>query len=162
MDRFDRDGRMIIPLNARRKETSKEDEAAIKYVVTEAYCPAGCSVIDKEHPINGFPGLKIAFKRPGMDGVLVLSAIEGDFEKLVLSGALKENVRDELLCPSCGVPFAKLVSCNCREDADLVAIGLTKHLDFNNAITFCNVTGCANGTFIKSGDVLRHSRLYEG
>ena len=162
MDRFDKDGRMIIPLNERRKETSKEEEAGIKYVVTEAYCPHGCSVIDKAHPINGYPGLLLKFSRPGTEGTMVLSAIEGDFDKLILAGALQNNVKDELSCPHCGTPFAKLVSCNCSEDADMVTIGLTKQLDFNNAITFCNVTGCSNGSYVKSGDVLRHARLYEG
>ena len=44
--------------------------------------------------------------------------------------------------------------------ADMVVIGLTPHLDFNNAVTFCNVTGCHNGAFVKSGDVLRHLRLH--
>ncbi len=55
--------------------------------------------------------------------------------------------------------FEKLVNCNCKSDADMIVIGLTPHLDFNNAITFCNVTGCANGTFIKSGDAIKHVRL---
>jgi hypothetical protein len=123
-------------------------------------CPNGCNLIEPNYPINGFPGLRIKFTRPEVKGEFVISAIEGDFDKSILSGTLEEGVKDELYCPHCGVMFAKLVSCNCQPDADMVVIGLTPQLDFNNAITFCNVTGCHNGAFVKSGDVLRHIRLY--
>ena len=160
MKRFTEDGRLIIPLAKRKKGTSPADETGVRYVVTEAYCPSGCSIIDKEHKINGFAGLRIKFRRPGVEGEFVISAIEGDFDKTVLSGELADGVKDELYCPHCGVMFKKLVNCSCRADADMVVIGLTPKLDFNNAISFCNVTGCAKGTFIKSGDILRHIRLW--
>jgi hypothetical protein len=160
MERFSKDGRLIIPLMQRKKDTKETDEEKVRYVVSEAYCPNGCNIIDNEHKINGVAGLRIKFKRPGMDGEFVLSAIEGDFDKIILSGELEDGVKDELYCPHCGVMFKKLVNCNCKPDADMVVIGLTPKLDFNNAISFCNVTGCANGTSIKSGDVLRHMRLW--
>ncbi len=155
MERFGKDGRMIIPLSQRRTK----DEEKVRYVVEHAYCPEGCSIIDIKHKINGYPGLKIAFKRPGVEGLFVLSAIEGDFDKIVLSGELVDGVKDELYCPHCGAMFRKLVSCRCSDQADMVVIGLTPELDFNNAIAFCNVTGCRNGSSMKSGDVLLHIRL---
>ena len=156
MDRFTKDGKFIIPQVQRKEDT---DEKKLRHVVTEAYCPNGCNIIDKEHKINGAPGLLVKFKRPGMEGELVLSAIQRDFDKIVLSGELKDGVKDELYCPHCGVMFKKLVNCSCKPDADMVVIGLTPKLDFNNAISFCNVTGCTNGTTIKSGDVIRHVQL---
>ena len=159
MERFSKDGRLIIPLMKRKYGTKKTDEEKVRYVVTQAYCPNGCEIIDKTHTINGVPGLRIKFDRPGMEGEFVLSAIEGDFDKIVLSGELEEGVKDKLYCPHCGVMFKTLVNCSCKSDADMVVVGLTPKLDFNNAISFCNVTGCANGTFIKSGDVIRHARL---
>jgi len=160
MERFSKDGRLIIPLSERQKGTKKSSEEKIRYIVTEAYCPEGCSIIDPEHKINGVSGLLIKFKRPGVEGELVLSAIEGDFDKIVLSGTLEDGLKDELYCPHCGVMFRKLVNCNCSSDADMVVIGLTPKLDFNNAVSFCNVTGCVNGTSIRSGEVLRHIRLW--
>jgi hypothetical protein len=156
MERFTKDGRLIIPQVKRKKGT---DDKKSRYVVTEAYCPNGCNIIDKEHNINGVPGLRVKFKRPGMEGELVLSAIQRDFDKIVLSGELKDGVKDELYCPHCGVMFKKLVNCSCKPDADMVVIGLTPKLDFNNAISFCNVTGCTNGSTIRSGDVIRHVQL---
>ena len=158
MEIFSKDGRMIVPLS-KRKKGKKEDDEKVRYVITEAYCPNGCNIIDAENKINGYPGLLIKYKRPGVEGEFVISAIEGDFEKIILSGDLKDGVKDELYCPHCGTLIAKLVNCNCSIDADMVAIGLTPKLDFNNAVTLCNVTGCKNGSFVKSGEVLRHKRL---
>ena len=159
MERFGKDGKMIIPLAQRKKSTKGPDEEKVRYVLTEAYCPNGCSIIDQEHKINDASGLRMKFKREGMEGEFVLSAIEGDFDKIILSGELADGVKDELYCPHCDAMFGKLVNCNCKPDADMVVIGLTAKLDFNNSISFCNVTGCANGTSIKSGDILRHIRL---
>ncbi|OHB74195.1 MAG: hypothetical protein A2Z25_14685 [Planctomycetes bacterium RBG_16_55_9] len=160
MERFSKNGRSIIPLGQRKSGTTETDERRVRYVVTEAYCPNGCNIIDREHEINGAAGLRMKFKRPGMEGQFVLSAIEGDFDKIILSGELEKGTKDELYCPHCGVTFKKLVNCSCQRDADMVVIGLTPELDFNNAISFCNVTGCANGTTIQSGEVIRHIQLY--
>jgi hypothetical protein len=155
---FSKDGRLLIPL-AERKADIKKGEDKIRYIISNAYCPNGCDIKDPAYEINGFPGLRIKFKRPGMEGEFVISAIEGDFDKIVLSGELKEGEKDELYCPHCGIMFEKLVNCNCKPDADMVVIGLTPVLDFNDAVAFCNVTGCNNGAFIKSGDIIRHVRL---
>lgn len=158
MDIFGKDGRMIVPISKKVKG-KKEDEEKVRYVITEAYCPKGCSIIDQEYKINGYAGLRMKYKRPSVEGEFVISAVEGDFKKIILSGNLKDGVKDELCCPHCGTLFAKLVNCNCSIGADMVAIGLTPKLDLNNAVTFCNVTGCKNGSFVKSGEVLRHIRL---
>ncbi len=158
MERFNKDGRLIIPITKRGKASSEKDEK-IRYVVDEAYCPKGCNILDNANPINGYPSLRIKYKRPGMEGVLLLSAVEGIFDKIIESGTLENGKKDELLCPHCGTPFAKLVNCSCQSDADMIAIGLTPELNFNNAITFCNVTGCNNGSFVQSGHAIRHIRL---
>ena len=160
MSRFTKDGRLMIPIAKRRKNVDKNKEKSVRYVVDKAFCPNGCNLIDPEVEINGFPGLRIRFERPGAEGEFVISAIEGDFDKEILRGELVNGVKDELFCPHCGIPFEKLVNCNCCSGAEMVAVGLTPKLDFNNAITFCNVTGCSNGTFVKSGDVIRHIRLF--
>ena len=156
MKRFSKDGKLIIPLGQRKKGTEESEEEKVRYVVSKAYCPKGCSIIDEEHEINGSAGLRFKFKREGMEGEFVLSSIEGDLDKIILSGELKDGLKDELYCPHCDVMFEKLVNCVCKADADMVVVGLTPKLDFNNAISFCNVTGCANGTTIKSGDVIKH------
>ena len=159
MKRFSKDGRLIKPLSKREKAQSEKNDDKVRYVLDEAYCPNGCNILDAHYKINGSPGLRIKFKRPGMEGEFVISAIEGDFDKIILSGELKDGVKDDLYCPHCDVMFEKLVNCNCKPDADMIVIGLTPKLDFNNSISFCNITGCENGTFVKSSDVIRHIRL---
>ena len=49
MERFGKDGKLIIPLAQRKKGTKELDEQKIRYVATEAYCPKGCSIIDREN-----------------------------------------------------------------------------------------------------------------
>lgn len=162
MKRFNKDGRLIIPISERGKTVSVSKEDTVRYVVNEAYCPNGCSIMDKDNLVNGFPSLRIKFKRPESEGILILSAVEGVFDKIIESGRLEDGVKDELYCPHCGVMFEKLVNCSCKPDADMVVIGLTPKLDFNNAITFCNVTGCDNGSFVQAGHAIRHLRLSNG
>lgn len=149
----------MIPISKRKKRIVNGNENTIRYIINEAYCPNGCSIIDRDVEINGFPGLRIKFKRPGVEGEFVISAIEGDFEKKILSGNLEDGKKDELYCPHCDSMFEKLVNCHCKPEGEMIVIGLTPRLNFNNAITFCNVTGCVNGAFIKSGDAIRHVRL---
>jgi hypothetical protein len=155
---FRKDGRLLIPL-LKRKPADRAKEESVRYIINHAYCPKGCSIMDPVNKVNGYAGLRIRFKRPGMEGEFVISAIEGDFDKIMLSGELVEGGKDELYCPKCGELFKKLVNCNCSSDADMVVIGLTPEFDFNEAITFCNVTGCHNGTFIHAGEAIRHIRL---
>ncbi len=156
---YSEDGRLIIPITDRSKITAAKNEDKVRYTIDKAYCPNGCNIVDSELIINGFTGLRIKFKRPESEREFVISAIEGDFDKIVLSGELNEGVKDELSCPQCNARFEQLVNCNCKPGAEMVIIGLTPKLNHNEAITFCNVTGCANGAFIKSGDVIRHVRL---
>lgn len=156
---YSKDGRLIIPISERKNQLVTKSENKVRYIISQAYCPNGCDLIDHDNQINGYPGLRIKYKRPGVEGEFIISAIEGDFDKKILSGSLIDKVKDELYCPHCGIIFPKLVNCNCQPDADMIIIGLTSKLNYNDAITFCNVTGCANGAFIQSGDAIRHVRL---
>ena len=158
-DIFGKDGRLIIPLDDREQKLKSTSENKVRYIIKEAYCPNGCNVIDKENEINGFPGIRIRFRRKEKEGEFVVSAIEGDFTKKILSGQLKTGAKYNLFCPFCDAKFEILVNCNCKPKAEMVVIGLTPKLSFNDAITFCNVIGCANGAYIHSGEAIRHARL---
>jgi hypothetical protein len=154
--RFDENGRMYIPLSWHKKDNPIDDE---RFVVTEAYCPNGHSLIDPLHEINGFPGIQLAYRDSERNGLFVVSAIEGDFTKVLLSGFLQSGRKLELLCPFCGTGLPVLMACECGEGGELVALGLTPKFDFNNAVAFCNVVGCESGTFLKSGEIIKHVRL---
>jgi len=158
MDLYTKDGRLSFPENKLIMHKRKKNAPN---VVKEAYCPKGCDLIDKENVINGFPGLQIKFKRAETEGVFVFSAIEGDFDKIILSGSLKDGVKDDLFCPHCNTQLEKLVNCNCQPDAEMILIGLTPKLDYNNAIAFCNVTGCTNGTTLQAGTIIKRVGMQE-
>ncbi len=147
------DGHMIVPATQYQHRAAEDGKA--RYVVDQAYCPQGCSILDEEHPIHGYPGLRIGFSRPGTKGEFVLSAIQGDFDKTMLSGELVDGVKLDLYCPHCGTPFATLANCRCSAGAQIVTIGLTPELDFNNGIAFCNVAGCRNERFVLSGRAIQ-------
>jgi hypothetical protein len=159
MSIFTSDGKLMIPINKRKKRRKNQSDDSVRYVVNKAYCPKGCNIVDKHHPINGVPGIRIAFESSKGAGEFVVSAIEGDFEKKILSGILTPGEKYDLMCPHCRTKFKKLVNCNCSPDAEMVVVGLTSKLNYNNAITFCNVIGCPNGAFIKSGEAIMHMRL---
>ncbi len=155
---FTKDGRLMIPIRNRRRRTNVSEDG-VRYVVNKAYCPKGCNVVDNDVEVNGLPGLRLAFQNTDGKGELVISAIEGDFDKVVLSGKLTKGQKNTVMCPHCHTPFKKLVNCNCNPNAEMVVLGLTPKLNFNNAITFCNITDCSNGSFIKSGEAILHVRL---
>ena len=156
-ERFDSKGRLIMPVSEFKKGKAMDKK---RFVLIEAYCVNGHNLIDKNNVINGYPGIRLKFKRPGNKGELVISAIEDDFDKIILSGKLVKSKKYDLFCPVCNARLPVLTNCNCQDDAELVLLGLTPELDFNNAVTFCNVTGCNNGSIIKSGEALIHSRLH--
>ena len=159
MERFSRDGRLIIPVSQRGKAESKGKEDKVRHVVEKAYCPNGCNIVDPDHEIDGVPGLRIKFRRPGMEGEFILSAVEGSLGRIILSGQLEEGKKDDLYCPYCDAMFQKVVNCACKPGADVVAVGLTPNLDFNNSVCFCNVTGCSEGTSTRTHDVIRRLRV---
>jgi len=154
---FDKSGRLIMPVTEFKKGKPTDKE---RLVIMDAYCINGHNLIDKRHEINGYPGIRLKFKRRNNKGEFVISAIEDDFEKIILSGKLENNKQYDLFCPICNVKLSVLTNCNCQDNAELVVLGLTPELDYNNAVTFCNVIGCHNGSFIKSGEALLHSRLH--
>ena len=93
---FGEDGRLIIPLRERKETLKRTSENRLRYTVCAAYCPKGCSLLDNDEVISGFPGLRIGFRRTGVEGEMVISAVEGDFTKVILKGHLEEGLKDEL------------------------------------------------------------------
>jgi hypothetical protein len=154
MERFSKDGKIVFPLFHGKKTTKRRKKQQDRHVVTEAYCPKGCNIINEKYIINDAPGLWLKFRRPGMEGEFVLSAVKGDISKILLSGKLDNDTKNELYCPHCDTGFKKLINCSCQPNAEMIVIGLTPKLNYNNAISFCNVAGCTSHTFVRSADVL--------
>jgi len=156
MNRFDKQGIQVKPVSEIHK-AAKSDQTV--WGVDKAFCTNGHSLIDKEHPIHGYPGIRLAFKLPGNEGVIVISALAGDLTKITLSGELEPGVRHDLSCPHCHVPLPVLMACECKRKGRLVVIGLTPQLNFNDIITLCDVAGCTNASVVACGEIIRHKRV---
>jgi hypothetical protein len=156
MNRFDKQGIQVKPVSEIHK-AAKSDKTV--WVVKHVYCTNGHSLIEKEHPIHGHPGIRLEFKLPDNKGEIVISALAGDLTKITLSGELEPGVSHRLSCPHCHVPLPVLMPCGCKRNGRLVVIGLTPQLNFNNAITLCDVAGCTNAAVIACGEIVRHKRV---
>ena len=156
MDRFEEKDRVVVPVSKFRKIVESDKTV---WMVDHAFCPNGHSLMDNEHPIHGYPGIRLAFKLPDSEGEVVISALAGDLTKTTISGELEPGVRHDLSCPHCHVSLPVLMSCGCKRKGQLVVIGLTPKLNFNDAITLCDVAGCTNAAVVSSGEIIRHMRV---
>jgi hypothetical protein len=155
MNKFEEKGIKVVPVSNIHKAV-KSDK--VIWRVDHVYCTNGHSLMDKEHPIHGYPGIRLAYKHPNGEGEIVISALAGDLAKITLSGELEPGVSHELSCPQCHVPLPILMPCGCKRNGSLVVIGLTPKLNFNNAITLCDVAGCTNASLVSCGEIIRHKR----
>ena len=155
MGRFDDKNKVVKPVTEFHNVGESDN---IIWMVDQAYCTNGHSLIDKENPIHGYAGIRLVFKNPNSEGEIVISPLAGDLTKETLSGELEPGVRHELFCPHCNVALPVLMSCGCKRKGQLVVIGLTPQLNFNNAITLCDVAGCTNAAVVSAGEVIRHMR----
>ena len=156
-DRFDSHGRLIIP---EPKGPTRDLRAGEELIVGEAYCPNGHNVVDASHPVGGRPGIKVAFRDPrGVEGLVVLSPVLGCLDKAVVRGRLVKGDALDVSCPECGVPLPVLTSCQCSSGGAINVLFLHPNRDIGNSIGFCNVVGCPNSSFTRSGEVIRSVRL---
>jgi hypothetical protein len=155
MNKFEEKGIQVKPVSEIHKAV-KTDKTI--WMVDQVYCTNGHSLIDKEHLIHGYPGIRLSFKSPHGEGEVVISALAGDLSKMTISGELEPGKRHDLSCPHCHVPLPVLMPCGCKRDGRLVVIGLTPQLNFNNAITLCDVAGCTNAALVSCGEIIRHKR----
>lgn len=155
--RFDHRGRLIIP---EPTGPTRELRAGEELVVDQAYCAQAHNVVDEQYTVGGRPGIKVAFRDPrGDEGVVVLSPVLGRLDKLVLKGRLIAGEKLALLCPECGELLPVLTSCTCGSRGIINVLFMRPDGDINNSIGVCNVVGCPNSSFVRSGEVIRAARL---
>ena len=148
-------GMRIVPVSEMGK-VIKSDKTI--WAVERVYCTNGHLLMDKEHPIHGYPGIRLSFQNPHGEGEIVISALAGDLTKITLDGELEPGASHELSCPKCRAVLPVLMPCGCKRKGSLVVMGLTPKLNFNNAITLCDVAGCTNASLVSCGEIIRHKR----
>ncbi len=153
--RFNKLGEMIFP-SKKEKQKVVEDKP---FVIDKCYCVNGHNLIDENHFVNDIPGIRLNYHSMHERGEVVLSAIIGDFDKKVLLGNWKEGNKIIMTCPECNEKLKVLTACDCQNDAEFIAIGLTPKLNFNNSIAICNIIGCKNShSMLKSEELIHQAQ----
>ena len=173
--RFDDEGKLIIPEVIRRKKDKQEGsefeipeiikETRTFYIIRQAFCPNGHNLIDKKHVISGYPGIRLRYKRKdNSKAEIVISAVLGDSQKIILQGNLTIGELVEIHCPICDVKLPILTHYKPRkgepgysknETVDIVALYLTPELDYSKAISFCNKVGVVHSSIKYAHEIIR-------
>lgn len=119
-------------------------------------CPnCGQSLMDKEHPIDNEPGIKLQVECEGNKGTIWLSSIYGSYN-YKSDIELPKDIIATFTCPHCDdaiVSESKCLSC----DAPMVPF----YLDMGGKVSICSRSGCKNH-FVEFDDLsVALKRLYQ-
>lgn len=70
--------------------------------IQHAHCPKGCSLMDDEVKINGYPSILVKAKYKDQEGLLHLDPVYGSFQNVSELDVEKGGVV-EFFCPHCGI-----------------------------------------------------------
>jgi hypothetical protein len=116
-----------------------DDDVIIQ--VTDAYGPKGDSIIGFDGvDFDGQPGIAVAVRALGIEGIVHLSPFHGDRRK---KGDLEIPVGTvcELFCPVSGAPLDRIGPVNDGSGADYFAIYLTTKLCDGETVMISNIWG---------------------
>ena len=148
MDRFDKNGMMIIPhINPPQAEAGKR-----LLVVKECFCPNGHSLIDPHTAFNGHPGIMLDVRCGEATGKIALSPIHGQKARISVGILLESGREIELSCPTCHAVLPTHSTCECG--SDIVAMFLTDKADFADCIGVCRKVDCYRARVTAGGELL--------
>lgn len=150
---FDKEGLLIIP----NPEGTEVKPVKKIIFVDECYCQNGHSLMNNRASFNGLPGIMLKVKAKDRKGLVALSPIYGDKSKISLDIDLHDKELLELSCPNCDSLLPVYSTCSCG--ADLVALFLSKEIDFNNSIGICSRVNCFNSEIKSSSELLNEIGL---
>ena len=148
MQRFDGDGKLIIPRAGKKVQPSEAPPA----IVTQVFCPDGHSLINPRMQFNAHSGIVIKARQNSNTGLIGLSPIVGDKSRFSLDLDLQDNAILWLGCPHCDAPLPDHSPCECG--ATLVVLSLTTPPSYDKCIGICNRVGCPHAVFIQNDELL--------
>ena len=147
---FDSNGKLHIPiLDKLEHSDSKIETAGDSFIVKEAFCPKGHSLMSKIR-INGRRGIKLFLtdKKNKRETEIVVSPILGQHEIITLSGdVFQKNDIVKAYCSTCHTELEVLLDCECG--AHMYVFYLDDHLDRNFGISFCSRVGCTKSSKLR-------------
>jgi hypothetical protein len=145
---FDDSGLMVFPSDAMRELRTSSQMVVIK----ACFCPRGHNLINERAQFSDFGGILLRVRGEEMrEGLVALSPIFGDKNRISLGIELIKGMVMTLLCPECGIPIPVYDECSCG--ADVLALFTRPVPDYGNCVGICNRVGCYNAE-LKNGNEL--------
>lgn len=125
-------------------------------VITECYCANGHSILSETELFQGHPGLTLKLKNKTSEGLLIISPVLGDRDRVFVDFEKKLGEVVEICCPVCSEPFPVYNVCPC--DAHLVALFTSQKAHFSQCIGICQRLGCLHSELLSERDLRLYSR----
>ncbi|NLF38995.1 hypothetical protein GX586_06085 [bacterium] len=164
MQRFDDDGRLIVPERTHLVDELKKRGVHLEgsIHIHQAFCPRGHMLVsDDNKQFNGLPGIKVHVVGERGDELVTITPFLKRRDRI---GGEQFQVGDRLhiCCPACGIEMPVLAPCDCQWNGEFVMFSLDENPTNQNAVCFCNIWGCPNGDIRMAGDVIaEYQRNYE-
>ena len=139
-----------------KREVILDQEHHQNEVVTECYCPNGHSILTDTAHFQGLPGLTLKLRNRASEGLLVISPVLGDRERLFIDFDKTPGEVVDICCPACSEPFPVYNVCPCG--AHLVALFTSLKAHFSQCIGICQRLGCLHSELLSERDLRLYSR----
>ena len=156
---FGADGRLHIPVSIKgnvKLPTSKVEVNKEKFIIKEAYCPNGHSLISDTR-INGYGGIHFIFTdiNETKEVDIIISPVIGERKVMVQKGdVFKDGEIIKSLCPVCRTEMEILFDCECG--AHVYVFYLDRQLDHNYGQSFCSRIGCVKSSRLRYSEEALH------
>lgn len=141
---------------AQKREVISESDLQRNQVITECYCPHGHAIVTEATRFQGHPGLALKLKSRSAEGLLLLSPVVGDRDRLFIDFDQQVGEVVEICCPVCAEPFPVYNVCPCG--AHLVALFTSPMARFSQCVGICQRLGCLYSELLSERDLRLYSR----
>ena len=154
MDHIDKDNLNVSDVAPRGDNVSLFGDDDVTIIVTQAYGPAGDSLMGiGDAEFDGHPAISLRVRAGDQDGLVHLSPFHGDRRKKT-DLDLADGTACELLCPVSGQPLARAEASDDDETTDYYAIYLTPKLDEGDVVLVSNVWGHYNSRVVDNFELI--------
>ena len=112
---FDKKGMMIIPTPQAREIPAKTKALVVK----KLFCPNGHNLINNRASFDGHAGIILKVKHEANEGIIALSPVYGEKNRVSFGIDLNKDDLLEINCPECNVALPVHSPCACGGESRL-------------------------------------------
>jgi hypothetical protein len=142
---------------AQKRRVITQADRRENLVVRECYCPNGHTILSDLAIFGGHQGLTLQLRTASQQGLLSLSPIIGDRDRIFVNFTEVVGEVVEISCPVCAALFPLYNECSCG--AHLVALFTSPETTFAKCIGICQRIGCLHSELLTERDLRLFSRL---